>query len=272
MVQRKLDFVIGGAQKGGTSSLFLIFCQHHQIQMAATKETHFFDDESADWRHPDYSKLHAYFAADDGRLRGEATPITLYWRPAIRRLRDYNPDMKFIILLRNPATRAFSNWRHEIASGRENVPFNDAIRGGRSRVGLHAEVEGLHRYVSYVERGFYGQQLSYLLEFFPKRNVHCEISEEFFENRRGSLQRMAAFLGIDQFPADLPEFHANQAANIPYSSTMTDDDVAYLAELYRDDIKMIESLLERPILNWRNFKLATGSGLSPAGVPRQLQA
>src|SRR5579872_1958564 len=104
MTESKLNFVIGGAQKCGTTTLYHIFLCHPQIQMATLKETHFFDDESRDWQNPDYSELDSYFSTDDNRLRGEATPITLYWRPAIRRLRDYNPNLKFIFLLRDPVT------------------------------------------------------------------------------------------------------------------------------------------------------------------------
>lgn len=271
MTESKLSFVIGGAQKSGTSALYNIYRHHPQIQMASIKETHFFDDERLDWQAPDYTKLLAYFPADDGRLRGEATPITLYWRPAIRRLRAYNPDIKFIFLLRNPITRAFSNWQYEYSTGRETLLFNEAIRGGRDRVRVQAEVEGLHRYVSYVERGLYGQQLSYLLNYFPRHNIHCEISEEFFLDRSATLQRISAFFGIGPFAADIPELRVNSAVNISYPSTLADEDVSYLSALFRDDIMMVESLLGRPIPNWRSYEPAAGSDLTPASSLPQAQ-
>src|SRR5664279_605597 len=100
-----LSFVIGGVMKGGTCTLDAIFRIHPQIQMASLKETHFFDDDKHDWANPDYRVLDAFYPVDDDRLRGEATPITAYWPPAVRRLHAYNPDIKIILLLRDPVTR-----------------------------------------------------------------------------------------------------------------------------------------------------------------------
>jgi len=249
MAQRKLDFVIAGAQKGGTCTLDAIFRKHPQIQMARRKETHFFDDESHRWEAPDYDQLDAYFAGPDDRLRGEATPITLYWRPAIRRLHQYNPDIKLILLLRNPVERAFSHWRKVYSSGRDAMPFSDAIRKGRERVQAEAEVEGLHRYFSYVERGLYGQQLGYLLNYFPRQQIHCEVSEEFFGGQSATLQRLATFFAIDPFPALAP-VHKNSGRTFAAASTLSGDDLRYLSALFREDVAAVEAFLGRSIPAW----------------------
>lgn len=250
---RKLDFVIAGAQKSGTTTLDAIFRQHPKLQMASLKETHFFDDESLNWEFPDYCRLDAFYNALDERPRGEATPITLYWRPAIRRLHAYNPDIRLICLLRNPVERTFSNWRKEYASGLEALLFRDAIREGRERVRLEAETEGLHRFFSYVERSFYGQQLSYMLKFFPRRQIHLEISEEFFGARTAGLARLSNFLGIDPFPEDIPPLHENPGRALAYPSTLTPEDAAYLAGLFCNDVRQVEALLGRSISSWRNL-------------------
>jgi hypothetical protein len=250
MAQRKLDFVIAGAQKAGTCTLDAILRKHPQIQMASCKETHFFDDESHPWHAPDYEKLDAYFAAADGRLRGEATPVTLYWRPAIRRLRAYNPDVKLILLLRNPVERTFSQWRMEYSLGRETMLFGDAIRQGRGRVHRQAEVEGLHRYFSYVERSFYGRQLAYLLDHFPQGQIHCEISEEFFRDQTGTLQRLSTFLGIQPIPAG-PPVHENPARTFAYPSKLTAADSAHLSVRFSEDIAAVEKYLGRSIPEWK---------------------
>ncbi len=220
--------------------------------MASKKETHFFDDEARDWSSPDYAALDAFFPASDDRLCGEATPVTLYWRPAWKRLRDYNPDIKLIFLLRNPVERAFSHWRMMYAIGNDTLPFAEAIRGGRDRVRSEAEVDGLHRHYSYVERGFYAEQLAGILERFPAHNVHFEIFEEFFADRDAGLQRLAAFLGIAPFRTGLADVHVYPAADIEYPSTLTKEDVTYLSDLYRDDIVKLEGLLRRPIPDWRS--------------------
>jgi len=248
--RRKLDFVIAGAQKAGTSTLDDIFRKHPQIQMANYKETHFFDNEGRHWEAPDYDKLDAYFPVLDDRLRGEATPATLYWRPAIRRLREYNPHIKLIVLLRNPVERAYSHWRKEYSTGWDRMPFSEAIRAGRSRVQAEAEVEGLHRHFSYVERSFYGPQLAYLLDHFPRQQIHCEISEEFFGDQAATLARLASFLGIRSFPA-LPPVYKNSGYTFGVPA-LSEDDFRYLSELFREDLAAVESFLGRSIPAWGN--------------------
>ena len=251
MAQQKLQFVIAGAQKAGTSTLDAILRHHPQIQMASVKETHFFDNETYDWSGTDFSELHALFSVDDDRLRGESTPITLYWRPAIRRLHSYNPNIKLILLLRNPVSRTFAGWRKEFSAGRESLCFADAVRQGRKRMQTEPEIDNLHRYFSYVERSLYGEQISYLLSFFPRENLHCEISEDFFSNRIAVLDRVAAFLDIAPFPADIPDIHLNPGRTFSYPSTLTPEDEAYLESLFRDDIALLESILARSIQQWR---------------------
>lgn len=252
MGDRELAFVIAGAQKSGTTTLDAIFRQHPQIQMARVKETHFFDNDERDWSSPDYRALDEYFDICEDRVRGEATPITMYWRPAIRRLHDYNPDVRLVLILRNPVTRAFSNWRHERFHGREDAPFGEAIRSGRSRVYTQGTPEGLHRFFSYVERGLYGDQLLYLLKFFPRKSIHCEIYEEFFGGQRAALARIANFLGIDNFPAEVPDIHLNSTRNAQHGETLSHVDVVYLADIFRPQIEGVEQFLNRRIPSWRN--------------------
>ena len=251
MVGPRLQFVIGGAQKAGTSTLDAILRMHPQIRMATVKETHFFDDESIDWRTPPYDKLVAYFPEGAEKLCGEATPITLFWRPAIQRLHGYNPDTKIILLLRNPVERAFSHWRHEYAGGREDLPFSDAIRQvGRSRLAGLSETDPRRRVFSYIERGFYADQLRYLMQYFPARNVHCEISEDLFRDQSAVLQRLSKFIGISDFPKDLPKVHIYAVRDMNYPSKLEPRDRIYLSELFRADIAALGTILGRTLPQW----------------------
>lgn len=250
MADPKLAFVVGGAQKSGTTTLDAILRRHPQLQMARIKETHFFDDETRDWSRPDYAALHGHFDEADARLRGEATPITLYWRPAIRRLHAYNPGVKIVLMLRDPVARAFANWKKEYAAGLDTMPFAAAIRAFPRRVREASETEGLDRVVSYVERGFYGQQLAYLTSVFPRANVHCEIYETFFRDRARGLDRIARFLGIAPFADTIPDLRRHPAKDLAYPSALTQGDVTYLSALYRDDIRAVEAFVGRPIPEW----------------------
>ena len=88
---RKVAFIVAGVQKGGTTALFDYLGEEPALSLAREKEVHFFDDEDQDWAAPDYGAYHAHFAAPDGRQRGEATPIYLYWPGSLERIAAYNP-------------------------------------------------------------------------------------------------------------------------------------------------------------------------------------
>jgi Sulfotransferase family len=250
-MSRLMQFVLGGAQKSGTTTLFAILKRHPQLDIAKGKETHFFDDETRDWDTDDYSKLESYFDPPDARLRGEATPVTVYWRPAVRRLARYNPEVKILQILRDPVTRAFAQWKKTWSEGRETLAFAEAIRAYPERVRALAETEGLERHFSYVERGLYGRQLAYLMEHFPKENLHCEIFEEFLADRDAALGRIAGFLGIAPFPAHIPDIRRHVSREVEYPSALTPDDVAHLDTIFRDDVAALETFLGRPVPSWR---------------------
>lgn len=249
-MDRKLDFAVAGVQKGGTTTLAKLLRHHPRIQMASVKETHFFDDEGRDWSISDYEALHARFPADDERLRGEATPITLYWKPAIRRMQTYNPDLKLILLLRDPVERAYSSWKHVYGMGRDSMPFSQAIREGRERVRNEPETEGLHRLYSYVERGQYAEQLAHLTRYFPRAQIHCDTTEAFVEDQSAGLARIAAFLRIDDFPDGVPILHENRARDLDYPSELVDEDIAYLREIFAADIKAARDFYGAPLRGW----------------------
>jgi len=249
-VTAKLTFVIAGTQKGGTTTLDALMRRHPQVQMARTKETHFFDNDMLDWTAPDYSLLHGHYI-DDDRMRGEATPITMYWKPAIQRLVAYQPDIRLILLLRDPVERAYSGWNMSFQYDREHLPFAEAIRTGRARVASNAESARRH---SYVERSQYGAQLDHLLKVFPRDRIHIEITEEFLADQAAGLARVTAFLGIDTFVSDIVPVHMNPARAQKPAIAMTEDDAAYLARIFTPDIKAVESLTGRRLDHWRRWQ------------------
>jgi hypothetical protein len=125
----KVDFVVAGAQKSGTTTLHMLLSQHPAVHMASVKGTHFFDTEHHFSNGSvDYSAYHSYFTPRVGQcIVGESTPIYSFWEPAVRRIWDYNRDMKVIMVLRNPIERAFSNWNMQKSKGIENHSFEEAL-------------------------------------------------------------------------------------------------------------------------------------------------
>ena len=95
----KIDFLIAGAQKGGTHALDAVLRAHPDVGMCRVKEPHFFDTEENFVGTPDYDLYHRRFdMASVALVRGEATPDYLYWPASMARIRTYNPGMKLIIM------------------------------------------------------------------------------------------------------------------------------------------------------------------------------
>src|SRR5438874_12706930 len=103
----RLDFIVAGTQKSGTTALHYFLRRHRQIALPDRQELHFFDDEKIFSAPADYELLHRHFRPVVGfRLRqgfggqaglaGEVTPSYLYWKPAMERIRNYNPQIKLV--------------------------------------------------------------------------------------------------------------------------------------------------------------------------------
>ncbi|WP_374469829.1 sulfotransferase domain-containing protein [Phenylobacterium sp.] len=237
----QVDFIIAGVQKGGTTALFDYLRDEPGVALPRVKEVHFFDDEGQDWSRPDYAAYHANWEAPpDGRPRGEATPIYVYWPNSLERIRAYNPAMKLILLLRDPVQRAWSHWRMEYARGAETEPFAWCIREGRRRL-LDAEPWGHHREFSYVERGFYGEQVERLFELFPRDQALILKAEDLRGDPGPALAQVRAFVGAPPGPAPAArEVHVGR--EMDYPSRLTRDDVALLRRLYERDMARLRDL------------------------------
>lgn len=234
----RVDFIIAGVQKAGTTALFDHLSELPDLALSDVKETHFFDDESQDWSDPDYDAYHRRFPAPDGRLRGEATPIYTYWPGALERIATYRPDIRLIVMLRDPVERAWSHWRMERSRGAETEPFGWCIRQGRQRL-FSATPWGHHREFSYVERGFYAEQAARMFELFPRSQVLIVQAEHLRSDPEETLGRLCAFLGL---PAPGPvrrrEIHVG-----PEMEGLDPRDADYLRGLYaRDQARLAELL------------------------------
>lgn len=235
-----VNFIIAGAQKAGTTALYDYLTEDAAIGLSKIKEVHFFDDETRDWSSPDYEPYHAQFAADGPETRGEATPIYLYWPESLERIARYNPGMRLILLLRDPVERAWSHWKMEFARGAETAPFSWAIREGRQRL-FQSQPWGAHREFSYVERGFYGEQIERALALFPKAQLLVLKSDELRRQPDETLARVNAFLDIPP-PGRRAPRDVHVGRDMDYGAKLSEDDVALLREIYRPDQARLEAL------------------------------
>jgi len=235
----RVDFVIGGTQKGGTSALDSFLRQHPEICMPETrKELHFFDREADD---TDYKKYHANFKPKQQRVIGEASPIYMYWETAPYRIWKYNPKMKWILALRNPVERAFSAWNMETKRGKEKLSFADAIEKEPERCREALPLQ--HRVYSYTDRGFYAHQVRRLFNILGKDNCLILLSEELRNDHKNTLRRVFAFLGVDGsfVPPEAIVFEQE------YTDKIDDQLRSRLIDIFNFDIKELEKLLGRDL-------------------------
>ncbi len=232
-----VNFLIAGAQKGGTTALYDYLADYPDLALSDPKEVHFFDDETHDWAAPDYAAYHAHFPTADERPCGEATPIYIYWPQSLERIAAYNPAMKFIVTLRDPVERAWSGWRMETKNGVETQPFGWCVREGRQRL-FDAEPWGHHREFSYVERGFYGEQLERLYGLFPKDQVLVLTSDALRSDHGAALAQVRAFLDLPPAPTPVArESHVGPDLGAPDPA-----DIEFLRYVYAADAERLAAL------------------------------
>jgi hypothetical protein len=253
----RVDFLIAGVQKGGTFSLYRLLERHPEIALSKAKEVHFFDNEAIDWSSPRYEQYHRNFPRwREGQVRGEATPIYIYWPEALERIRAYNPDIKLIVLLRDPIERTYSAWCHQRRKGRETLTFSAAIREGRARID---DPKGFgNRHFSYVERGFYAAQLGHALDLFPSSNVLALDSRKLSRDPGSLLAEAASFLGVGAPNGTIDAVHANKRAALDAADRVEEEDVKFLAEIFAPDVAELGSKLDFSIEQWPVSRLLKG--------------
>jgi hypothetical protein len=245
-IGRKVDFVVGGVQKGGSSALASYMSGHTQICLAKIKEVHYFNkDQHFPPGAIDYAPYHAYFEPGPlHKVLGDATPTYIYWPLAAGRIAEYNPAMKFIILLRDPAERAYSHWNMFVKERREPLSFEEALRAEPERTrdnkpGMNAP--------TYVDRGFYSGQIERVWSLFPKEQTLILRSESLKLEPAEALGKIASFLGVAPFPIT----RRIEVFKLPYERPMSAEARDFLRQAFAADIAKLEAMLGWDLSDWR---------------------
>lgn len=202
------DFLIIGAQKAGTSSLFSLLGQHPDVLLPCKKEVHYFDgglqpeiDTYAlgpSWYQAHFQK-HAKVTGA-GRKTFEASPQYLYSPVVAMRIARDLPDVKLIASLRNPIDRAISHYFHEVRMGREDRPIELALdptsgdHPGLDEPFIYKDPRHINK--SYLARGFYAVQLQRFFEHVPADRLMIVESDKI-TNDPAALKDILAFLELD---------------------------------------------------------------------------
>ena len=178
------DYICIGAQRCGTTSLRTYLNAHPQISSYGG-ETNFFTQH--------FRKGVTWYESvlGNGEIRGEKTPEYIVCPYVPKRIKATCPNVKLIVMLRNPVDRIQSHFRLATHLNNERKPFEKAYRGG---IGLRRP-----GWYSYLRRGHYAEQLEHWFKFFPREQFLIVHSERFFEDTDTVYQEILEFLGAKPY-------------------------------------------------------------------------
>ena len=195
------NFLIVGAAKSGTTSLFSYLAQHPEVYVPPIKEPSYFSDGQPTVVRSDAE----YEALFDGRQKekvaGEASTPYIYDMSAPKRIANLLQNPKIFIILRNPALRAYSLWGHNFYQfGCEKLPFDEALRQEESRIASQDFYKSwgfFYGNYHYFRSGLYYRQVKRYIDIFGKDRVQIHIFEEFVKDPGKICREIFLFLGVD---------------------------------------------------------------------------
>lgn len=231
------DYLIIGCKRGGTTSLFNYLVRHPGIlhmypQVRGTKSTDYFfkgNDHSERW-------YRSHFPSERYRRRleqtlgyralsGEASPYYA-WDPRVAgKARAVAPDVKSILLLREPVRRAWSHYQERVQNQVEPLTFAQALDAEESR--LDGEMDKMladpnyysaaHDFYSYRSRGDYAPQIRNWLEHFPREQLLVIYAEDLYRDTAATFGEVCDFLGLPriEMPTTKPFNSTWRTKNLP---------------------------------------------------------
>jgi hypothetical protein len=215
------DYVIIGAQKGGTTALHAYIQQHPQTRSASVKEVHYFDhfyERGNRWYMSHFPMRRTLRAGQ--AITGEATPSYMFPPQVAERMHALLPHVKLIAILRNPAERAISQYAMSVARGVETETLDVALQleADRTEAALalmqSSPLEGIRALArcAYRGRGLYADQLGRFLTYFPREQLLVLKSEDLRADPPRTLRKVFLHLGLasDFVPPDLTFRHVRR--------------------------------------------------------------
>lgn len=205
------DFIVIGAQRCGTTSLFRALEQHPQVvRPTLNKGINYFDmnyDRGERWYRSHFPLALTAQRRAPRQLPTatfEASGYYMFHPMAVERIARDLPEVKIVAMLRDPVERAYSAWKHESARGFDHMSFEEAIAqeperttGERDRMIADPQFQSFsYRHHSYTARGHYAEQLQRFYDRFSASKIHVLYSETFFAKPEQEFDRLAGFLGV----------------------------------------------------------------------------
>ena len=285
----KPNFLIVGAPKSGTTSLYHYLGQHPDISFPEMKEPKYFSfaSERLNSDNKFIKNLNRFtikteaeylelFKSLNSRCIGEASPQYFASPQAPERIASFNSEMKILLLLRNPAIRAYSPWKHNRQNRVEKIAnFKKAFFLSGKR-----DPNSENIYTNYFEDGLYAKHLNNYINFFPVRQIHIVFFDDFISSPEKTLKDVIGFLDPSipiiklkttsvymsttyspKYPiieriAKLTKFRfpnlSNNLQSFNKIGPIKTESYKLLLEYYLEDIKQLEAMTGRDLSNWKH--------------------
>lgn len=270
-----------GAPKTGTSSFFRYLAGHPDIFLPAVKELHYFAyPEVSDTYYdvPFVTSESEYLSLFDNRRNekaaGDLSPSYLFHTRAAERIREFQPEARIIISLRNPIKRAISHYLMDVRLGYQDRPLAEFMQRTEENRLFHTQ---------YIEVGMYSNQIQAYLDSFGPDNVLILFYDDLVRDPQAYLRQVLAFLGVDQqYPIDMAVHNAFSMPRFGFVSSLFRSKVAQqlgsqmpdglkraiksvthsrirpnlsadepaLANIFRDDIAAVARIVGRDLSDW----------------------
>lgn len=205
------DFIVIGAVRCGTTSLYQNICEHTCVLAAKQDEIGFFDSNyhlGIDWYKsffPKNSQLQKLRGKKGFAITGEDTPFYFWNKLAVERIFQLIPKCRLIVILRNPVDRAYSNYQLSIRNGSEKFSFERAIdieKEVLDNEGIYAnnqiDVNKFSQPRSNLAKSWYYEQLKLWLDTFPEEQILIVSTEELGINPQKTMNKVFQFLKLPE--------------------------------------------------------------------------
>lgn len=288
------NFIIVGAPKAGTTSLYHYLSGHPQVFMSTPKEVNYFSHEEIEAQnlYYDYFKVdnqdeyeQLFEAASDEMAIGEANVSYLFYPETPAKIKKIIPDCKIIIILRDPVERGFSHYLMDYRLGLVKLPYDEIIykQSDHKHIDLY--------YQQYVELGLYYEQVKRYLDIFGPDQIKIYLTEELRENIAEVIRDLYRFLDLDDkykinmegkhntfsmpknrlihklyasnlmrniasflIPKSLKEYVTNILFETKQKPRLNIKAREYLQKIYQSDISKLEQLTDRDLSAWYKNK------------------
>lgn len=249
------DYLIIGTARSASTSLYQYLIQHSSVIPALTKQLHFFDtyySRGIEWYKVclpyKWTKFYREKILKTKFVTGEATPHYMIHPLASKRVFEIIPNVKLIVILRNPVDRAYSHYQTEFQNKNETLSFEDAISDEPHRSEIEFEkLKNDENYISkdyphraYLTSGIYIDQLKRWMEYFPREQFLILKSEDFATQTSSIFNETLKFLGLPEF--ELTEYEKIHSRNY---EKMNPDTRKKLIEYFKPYNEQLHALLGR---------------------------